>query len=79
MPKKSDSIIKPQAESIVTLTNITWETDGERVKLPKSVKVKIYYQDNDSLDQIFDMAMDGASNGTGWLIKDCTMANIKLL
>jgi hypothetical protein len=76
MPQK---IIKTQPQAIVTLTNIKWDTDGKRIKLPKTCKVQVSYDYDETLDIIHETAMDGASGSIGWCISSCSMNKIELI
>ena len=73
------SIIKTPPQAIVTLTIKKWDTNGKRVKLPKTVRVQIGYDYQDSLDIIHETAMDQASGSIGWCISSCSMEKIELL
>jgi hypothetical protein len=72
-----DSIIKPLPTAIVTLKVQKWDTDGEKVKLPKTVKVEITFDRSDAIEEIHEEAMDKAADATGWCIESCTIENIK--
>jgi hypothetical protein len=64
--------------AIVTLKVQKWDTDGEKVKLPKTIKVEIaFVRDDTTIDEIHEYAMDKASDTTGWCIDSCTIENIK--
>lgn len=54
------------------------EVDGAqvRVKLPKTMKVEVEAEDADSVSQIHEMAMDQASNETGFCILGCSLKRI---
>jgi hypothetical protein len=61
----------------VTLKVQKWDTEGEKVKLPKTVKVEITFDSNDTIDEIHEEAMDKAADAVGWCIDYCTIENIK--
>ena len=46
------------------VTNIIWETDGYKVKLPKTVVVEAEDEDE---------ALDAVSDEYGWLIQSCSI------
>ena len=52
---------------------VKWDTDGEKVKLPKKVKVEIEIAPTDDIDIIHEFAMDKASGDYGWCIENCTL------
>lgn len=49
----------------IELKGIKWDTDGQRVKLPKDLVVEIDARDRDEAEQF---AVDAASDKTGWCI-----------
>jgi len=54
-------------EGYVVLHNISWDTDGQKIQLPKAVAVP-----KELLDKDFNIEMDGAdflSNHYGWCVK----------
>jgi hypothetical protein len=53
-----------------------WDKDGKRVKLPKKMEIEVSPEENDSLDAIHEMAMDRASDITGWCILGCSLVRI---
>lgn len=61
----------------VTLKVQKWDTEGEKVKLPKTVKVEITFDRSDAIEEIHEEAMDKASDAVGWCIDSCTIENIK--
>jgi hypothetical protein len=65
--------------AIVTIRVQKWDTDGEKVKLPKVVKIEIEYDRDWSIDDMHDEAMEEASDETGWCIASCTIENIKFI
>lgn len=65
-------------DAIVHLTVQKWDTDGQRVKLPKKVKVDVVIYPNDNLESIHDSAISAASDKHGWCIDSCTMDKIIL-
>jgi len=55
------------------------EVDGKivRVKLPKKMKIEVSADDdNDSVETIHEMAMDAASDETGFCILGCSLTRI---
>lgn len=50
------------------LTNINWDTDGEEVKLPKTMTVLAVSEDE---------AINAATDKTGWCIKGATVKAVK--
>jgi hypothetical protein len=54
------------------------ESDGKicRVKLPKKMKIEVVAEDDDSVENIHEMAMDAASDKTGWCILGCSITRI---
>ena len=50
------------------LTNINWDTDGEEVKLPKTITVLAVSEDE---------AINAATDKTGWCIKGATVKAVK--
>ena len=63
-------------ECTVHLIIHQWDTDGQRVKLPKRMKVEVSPEDDDGLENIHEMAMDKASDATGWCISSCSLKRI---
>ena len=61
-----------------TLGKITWDTDGEDVKLPKTFKVDFDIELDTDLEMIHEEAMDQASDKTGWCISECYLMNVKI-
>lgn len=66
---------------IAHLTIHQWdkEVDGKtvRVKLPKKMKMEVESDDEQvTVEQIHEMAMDAASDQTGFCILGCTLARI---
>lgn len=58
------------------LTIHEWDTDGEKIKLPKKMKLKIDVENTDSVGQIHDDAMEAASEETGFLILGSTLDRV---
>ena len=54
------------------------ESDGKqvRVKLPKTMKVEVEAEDDDNVETIHELAMDQASDETGWCILGCSIKRI---
>jgi hypothetical protein len=55
-----------------------WDTGGEKVKLPKRMKVEIYPEGVNSIDNIHELAIEKASDMTGWCILGCSLTRIDL-
>lgn len=53
-----------------------WDTDGEKIKLPKKMKLVVSVDDDTSIDEIHDEAMGKASDETGWCIDSSTIDRI---
>jgi hypothetical protein len=54
------------------------ESDGKqvRVKLPKTMKVEVTPEDEDNVEAIHELAMDKASDITGFCILGCSIKRI---
>jgi hypothetical protein len=65
--------------AIVTLKIQKWDTEDEKPKLPKNMKVEIEYDRDWTVEDFHDEAMDEASDSVGWAIDTCTIENIKFL
>lgn len=63
-------------ECVVHLSIHKWDTDGEDVKLPKTVKVDVTVDEDDSIVEIHQEAMDKASDDVGYCIESCTIKRI---
>ena len=64
--------------AIAHLTIHEWDKDGQKVKLPKKMKVEIEIDEGETMTigQIHEDAMDKASDETGWCILGCTLERI---
>ena len=60
------------------LTINEWDTDGEKVKLPKKVKVTLTVDGEVCFDTILYCALDAASDKYGWCITSGTLTRIDL-
>jgi hypothetical protein len=63
---------------VAHLTVSKWDTDGEKVKLPKKLKLELEIEDDDPLDVIHEAAMDKASDEYGWCIDTCYLTRIDI-
>lgn len=52
----------------VKLSGIIWDTDGQQIDLPKEMVVEVEREPDDTDEEVFDMAIDAASDKMGWLI-----------
>lgn len=59
------------------LTNIRWDTDGEDVDLPSTLVISVPKADADDDEDAFgDLAVDAASDHTGWCISGCDVDEV---
>lgn len=61
-----------------TITVHKWDTDGQRVKLPKKVTSVLDVDESDTLGEIHEQAMDNASDQLGWCIESCSLTRVEI-
>jgi len=62
----------------ITIHQWDKEVDGKnvRIKLPKKMKIEVDAEDDDSVENIHEAAMDQASDETGFCILGCSITRI---
>jgi hypothetical protein len=77
MPKKSKPIGNGNIR--VYISHIKWDTDGQRgLGLPKKVMIDITKENDATLDNIHDTAIEKLSDEYGYCIQSCYMDNIEI-